>query len=748
MKQLIQYIRSGESRVADVPAPSLRSGQVLMQVAASLISAGTERMVVEFAQKSLIEKARLRPDLVRQTLDKVKREGILTTLEAVQNRLDQPMALGYACAGRVIDVASDVSEFQVGDPVACAGGGYAVHAEVVGVPKNLVVKLPEGVDFESAAFTTLGAIALQGIRLSEVKLGEITVVIGLGLLGQLTVQMLKAAGCIVFGMDLQRERAELAYRLGVDAATTSPDELKSLVLSRSSGHGADVVLITADTRSNQPVELAGEVARNKGTVVAVGAIGMTIPRKVYYEKELDFRISRSYGPGRYDPEYEEKGHDYPYGYVRWTQQRNMQAFAQLLAAGKVRVQPLITHRFSIDDATRAYELITGKSSEPFLGVVLTYPETPDLGQTIVVRAAERAAQPPIDQASAPARLDRVRLGIIGAGNFANATLLPAIKTLSGLELVGIASSGGLSARSAADRFGFTYCTTDDQAILEDNRINTVAILTRHHDHARQVVAALNAGKHVFVEKPLCLTEEELSEIVQVYSVLPGGDDVTARAAPSVPSSPYLMVGFNRRFAPFVQELKQHVQRLREPLMLCYRVNAGYISPEHWTQDPQQSGGRLLGEACHFIDLLIYLSGSEPARVTTQALPDSGHYSKDNLLVTMEFTDGSLGTVTYVANGDKAFGKECLEVFGGGLSARLEDYRTLIIYHGGHRVKRVARLRQDKGHQAELQALVAYLTGGGPQPISFDDIVRSTRATLAAQRSLLSGEPVTLIDEHS
>ena len=530
--------------MSDVPAPSARSGGVLVRNRASLVSAGTERMVVDFAEKNLLQKARSRPDLVRQTLDKAKREGLLTTFDAVQNRLDKPMSLGYSSAGVVLDVGHRASQFQINDRVACAGAGYAVHAEAVWVPKNLVIALPPEVDFESAAFTTLGAIALQGIRLSEVRLRDVAAVIGLGLLGQLAVQMLKAAGAVVIGMDIQPARAELARKLGADAVATDADQLAALCEQFSSGHGADVVLITADTKSNQPVELAGHVARDKGTVVAVGSVGMTIPRKIYYEKELDFRISRSYGPGRYDHKYEEEGHDYPYAYVRWTEQRNMQAFVQLLAEGKVNVRPLVTHRFSIDDAPKAYEVITGKTSEPFLGVVLTYPDSIALSRTVTLRHVEDAP------AKSSSKADHVGLGVLGAGNFATATMLPALKDVKAINLVGVAAGSGLSARAAADRFGFAYCTTDAQEILNDSKINTVAILTRHNLHARQVIEALEAGRHVFVEKPLCMNEEELQQIVSVYARL--RETNTAQ-------SPSLMVGFNRRFAPFVVELKRHLE---------------------------------------------------------------------------------------------------------------------------------------------------------------------------------------------
>lgn len=735
MKQIIQSFKTGHLTVSDVPTPAVQFQGILVLTSASLVSAGTERMLVDFAEKNLLQKIRSRPDLMRQTVDKARREGVVTTLEAVQNRLDKPVPLGYSCAGSVIEVGAGVSEFKVGDRVACAGVGYANHAEVVAVPKNLAVKIPEGVDFESASFTTVGAIALQGIRLAEVKLGEVVAVIGLGLLGQLTAQMLKAAGCIVVGLDIQPQRAELALNLGADAVATTPDELASICHRLSVGHGADAVLIAADTRSDQPVELAGKVARDKGIVVAVGAVGMNIPRTVYFQKELDFRISRSYGPGRYDPEYEEKGHDYPYAYVRWTEQRNMQAFVQMLSEGKVKVGPLVTHRFPILNAPKAYELITGKTGDLFLGVILTYAATPDLKRKVVLRnVSGTPSYVAENKLSSP--LKEVRLGMIGAGSFANATLLPAIRAARDVKLIGIVSGSGLSASSAADRHGFDYCTTDEQEVLNDPAINTVAILTRHDLHASQVIAALKAGKNVFVEKPLCLSEEELDEIISTYQA--------ARESAGTENHlfPFLTVGFNRRFAPFVVELKQHLEHVQEPLMLHYRVNAGFIEPNHWTQDPAQ-GGRLLGEACHFIDLLIYLAGSVPEKITTRALPDSGRYSRDNLLVTMEFANGSLGTITYVANGSKSSGKELLEVFGGGLSAKLDDYRTLLLHQGNSRVKRVARLRQDKGHRAEWQAIVAYLTGKGGSPVSFEEMVNSTQATLAAERSLQSGEPIAL-----
>jgi predicted dehydrogenase/threonine dehydrogenase-like Zn-dependent dehydrogenase len=738
VRQLIQSLRTGETLVEEVPARKPPAGSILVRNVVSLVSAGTERSTVDFARKSLFQKARSRPDLVKQTLDKVRHEGVLTTLEAVRKRMDQPIPLGYSCAGNIIALGSDVSGFQVGDRVACAGTGHAVHAEIIWVPKNLAVNLPDNVDFEAASFTTLGTIALQGVRLAEVRLGEVVALIGLGLLGLLTLQILKAAGCTVVGVDPLPERAKLAERLGAVAGTTSPDRLTGICRQLTNGHGADAILITADTKSNQPVELAGETARAKGIVVAVGAVGMNIPRKVYFEKELDFRISRSYGPGRYDDQYEENGHDYPYAYVRWTEQRNMRAFVQLVAEDKVKVHPLITHRFHIADAPRAYELIAGKTGEPFLGVLLTYPDAPDLSTKVLLRAPDKphCASPGRNPPLLP---DQLKLGVIGAGDFANAVMLPAIRSLPTIKLIGLASGSGLSARSTANRFGFSYCTTDFEEILADAGINTVAILTRHNMHATQVIAALKAGKHVFVEKPLCLTEQQLGEIISAYSTVNSAQSSDDQH--SLLASPLLMVGYNRRFSPFVKELKENLVHVGEPMVLNYRINAGYVSPDHWAQDPVQGGGRLIGEVCHFIDLLTYLVGGIPCRLTTRALPDLGRYRQDNLLITMEFPNGTLGTITYVANGDKGLGKECLEVFGGGLAARLDDYRSLLIRYGGKRVKRLNRLHQDKGHRGEWESLVSYLKGSGPLPMSFEEVIAPSQLTFAAGRSLSTGEPV-------
>ena len=733
MKQLLQVSSTGQSCSVDVPVPVLKPGHILVHTACSLISAGTERMIVEFTSKNLFQKAKARPDWVRQVLGKAKREGVLSTIESVRRRLDQLIALGYSSAGTAVAVGEGVSGFQVGDRVACAGAGYAVHAEVANVPKNLVVKVPDNVDLESAAFTTLGAIALHGLRLADPRLGETVAIIGLGLVGLLTVQLAKAAGCRVLGMDPNQPRCYLAEQLGCDATATTAEQMKSLVVGRSLFVGADAVIITAATSSNEPVELAGAIARHRAIVVAVGAVGMDIPRKLYYEKELDFRTSRSYGPGRYDPEYEEKGHDYPIGYVRWTENRNMQAFIQLMADGKVDVKPLITHRFPIEEASKAYELITGKTGEPFLGILIIYPpDQPDLSRKIVLNSTGHASRFTlhVSRSKVPT-FQRVTIGLLGAGNFATTTLLPAMKKVPGIEFIGVCTATGLSARYAGDRFGFRYCTTNEDEIFNNPEINTVVIATRHHLHARQVLAALNSGKHVFCEKPLALNEDELRSIVKTFNVQ---------------RSNVLTVGYNRRFAPMSRQLKAFLADVREPLVMHYRINAGYITPDHWVQDPDQGGGRIIGEACHFVDFLTFLAGALPVRVHARALPNDGHYRDGNVVITLEFADGSLGTITYVANGDKSFPKERVEVFGGGCVAVLDDFRRLELVRNGRKKVHTSRLRQDKGHRGEWETFVAAVQNDGPAPIPFEEIVASTLTTFRILDALRNSQPVPVDTE--
>jgi predicted dehydrogenase/threonine dehydrogenase-like Zn-dependent dehydrogenase len=722
MKQVLQRARTGEITVEEVPPPQLLPGCVLVRVAASLVSAGTERASSEFAAKNLLQKAKSRPDLVREVMAKVQRDGLLPTIKTVRSRLDQASTPGYSSAGIVIAVADDVRDIRVGDAVACAGAGHAVHAECANVPRLLVARIPElSISLEHAAFSTVGAICLHGIRTAEVKLGDTVAVIGLGLLGQLTVQMLRATGASVLGLDIQPERAQLAAQLGAHAACSSSVEFRDLCLQRTLGRGVDSVLITAETPSSDPVNLAGEIARERAIVVAVGTVGMDIERKAYYEKELDFRISRSYGPGRYDTAYEQKGRDYPIGYVRWTETRNMEAFLQLLAEKKLNLTPLITHRYPIDQAEQAYRVITGELRDSFLGVIIAYPGSDSASSDL----------PPskVSIHSAPMDSRAISLGVIGAGTFAQGILLPLLKKMPSVAFDSVCTATGAHSRNVADKFGFRSCTADESEIIRNKDIDAVVIATRHNLHAASVLAAIQAGKHVFCEKPLCLTEDELREIATAY----------AAADPRL----VLMVGFNRRFAPMALRMKSFFSDVREPLAMHYRINAGFLPADHWTNDPEQGGGRILGELCHFIDFLIYIAGSAPVEVHARPLRNPGQYSGDNLVVSLSFADGSECTISYLANGDRSYSKERVEIFGGGSVAALEDFRELELVRHGRRNKTKSRWSQDKGHQAELQAFVDAIRGKRTSPVGIREIVATTLATLRVQQSIATGENVRI-----
>src|SRR6267154_5412451 len=619
MKQLLQQVSGGEIEVVDVPAPKLLAGCVLVRTAASLVSVGTERASSEFARKNLLQKARMRPDLVREVWNKVRRDGVVSTMSAVRSRMDQPSAPGYSSAGTVIAVGEGVTDIRPGDRVACAGAGHAVHAEFACIPRLLLARIPPDskVSFDHAAATTVGAVALHGVRTADVKLGDIVGVIGLGLLGQLTVQILKAAGCRVVGMDLARSRVDLALRLGADTASDSSTGFVDACVQHSRGRGLDAVLIAAQTTSSHPVNLAAEAARDRAVIVAVGAVGMELERRPYYEKELDFRISRSYGPGRYDAAFEQKGVDYPIGYVRWTETRNMEAFLELLADRKIDVDALITHHFPIEQAQSAYELITGKSEQSFLGVLITYPDFVEATRFVPVALQERSNALAAESVS-------IGLGLLGAGNFATSTLLPAIKHVGGSTLIAVCAANGSHSHHTAKKFGFKYSATDEESLIHDPSINTIVISTRHHLHARQVIAALKAGKHVFCEKPLCLNEDELRNIVRVYEEQQSG------------GKPLLMVGFNRRFAPLAVRLKRFLHGINEPLALHYRVNAGFIPPDHWLNDPEQGGGRIIGDVCHFVDFLSFLVGAAPIGVHSSIMANPSKYSNDNGICSLRF----------------------------------------------------------------------------------------------------------------
>jgi len=720
MKQLLQNIKEGNAEIVEVPIPAIKPGYILVRNYASVVSAGTERMVVEFAEKNLLMKAKSRPDLVKQVLGKAQREGIIPTIQAAMNRLDTPMALGYSSAGEVISVGDGVPDINPGDRVACAGGGFASHAEYVLIPKNLFVKIPDSVSFEEAAFSTLGAISLHGFRIAAPQIGESVAIIGLGLLGLIMVDICKAAGLKVFGIDLDPTRVEMATSRGVLAAQRelAPD----VGLNFTENRGFDVVFICADTHSNDPIELAGQMARDKGTVVAVGAVGLEIPRKTYYEKEINVLISRSYGPGRYDSDYEEKGQDYPFGYVRWTEGRNLSAIVDLLENKKIDVRSLITHQFSIEDGEKAYETITGKTNEKFLGVLINYPESgssePVDQRIFLQQKSEKSSQK-----------SEVRIGVLGAGLYASAVFLPVIQKSTSVQKLGICSAKGLNARQLAKKYQFQFACSDENDIYSNDEINTVVILTRHNEHARQIISGLQSNKHIYCEKPLALNPSELLAVKSAWEN----------------SEAKLMVGFNRRYSAFIQKAKNFLHTSVEPSVIHYRVNAGFIPPNHWVHDPAQGGGRIIGEGCHFIDLCIFLTDSKPVSIQTLGLPNLGKYNDDNVVINMVFANGSISTIEYLANGDKSVEKETLEIFSGGRVVQLFDYRKLLLTADGKKTRFQSRLNQDKGHLTAWQSFVNSIETNIDAPIAFDELFESSLVTIAAAESLRTKQTIIIDD---
>ncbi len=710
MLQVLQHLKSGELSIDEIPAPGCRQGGVLVRTMASLISAGTERSSVSSAQSSLLERARKQPDQVKQVFEMVKKDGLMTTVNKVLNRLDSFKTLGYSAAGIVVESRCD--EFAVGDRVACAGAQFAHHAEYISVPKNLVARIPESVSFDDAAYTTVGAIALQGVRQADVRLGETVVVIGLGLLGQITVQLLKASGCQVIGLDINESLFERAKSFGCDATLPSSADSLPTIQALSGGIGVDAVIITASTLSNEPVQLSMKMLRKKGKLVIVGVTGMDIQRSPFYEKEIDIRISCSYGPGRYDVLYEEGGVDYPAGYVRWTENRNMQAFLDGLARKHLNMQALTTHHFNIRDAQKAYDLVTGKNTEPSLGIVLQYPERD--------KGTERSVQ------RATSAKDSVNVGLVGAGSFAQSMLLPPLQA-NGAKMIAVSTSTPANAHSVAKRYGFSVASTNGSELIDHPDVNLVVCASPHSSHASYVTRALKAGKAIFVEKPLCINVEEL---VQIDEALKG-------------SSGRVMVGFNRRFsAPFVAMKKFFAER-KDPLQMLYRVNAGFIPKTHWIQAPEQ-GGRIIGEVCHFIDCMVYLSGALPQTVYAASVvsANSQGVNHDNVSITIHFSDGSLGTVIYTATGDGALPKEYCEAHCEQRSAIMNNFKSLELYSA--KKKREMSFNGTKGHDEEVKATVLAVRNGTEMPISYEQIRAITAATLAAEESLSTQSAMRVI----
>ena len=718
MKQILQNLQNGTTEVVEAPSPRAGAGQLLIGTTRSLISAGTERMLVDFGRAGLLDKARQQPEKVRQVLDKVRTDGLLTTVDAVRAKLGQPIPLGYCNAGVVVAVGTEAggqsgpAGFAVGDRVVSNGP----HADLVRVPFNLCARIPDGVDDEAAAFTVLAAIGLQGIRLAQPTLGESFVVTGVGLIGLLTVQLLRAQGCRVLAIDFDAAKLDLAAAFG--ATVCNPGRGEDPVaagLAFSKGRGVDGVIITASTASSDPVTQAARMSRQRGRIVLVGVTGLTLNRADFYEKELSFQVSCSYGPGRYDPRYEEGGQDYPFGLVRWTEQRNFTAVLELLATGRLDVKPLISHRFAFDRAPAAYDLLT--TDKGALGIVLEYPPLAEGAvrqRTVALGPAGKASAPGV--ARVPVR---PVCGFIGAGNYASRVLIPAFKA-AGAGLGTIVTSGGVSGVIHGRSAGFEVASTDLDAMLADPAINTVAIVTRHNTHGPFVVKALAAGKHVFVEKPLCLTLEELAEI----------------EAAAGEAAPLLMVGFNRRFAPQVQKMKALLATVAEPKSFIMTMNAGAIPPNHWTQDLAVGGGRIIGEACHYIDLMRFLAGSPIVSVQARCLGGAPGVAvtEDKAALLLGFADGSFGTIHYLANGAASFPKERIEVFCAGRVLQLDNFRKLRAF-GWPGFRGMNLWRQDKGQNACAAAFVAAVAGGKPAPIPTEELFEVARVTIEAAELL-------------
>ncbi|MFK5979022.1 MAG: bi-domain-containing oxidoreductase [Rhizobiaceae bacterium] len=705
MKQVLQNLGNGETELAVVPAPMVGSGHLLIRTSKSLVSVGTERMLVEFGKAGLIGKARQQPDKVRMVLDKVRTDGLAPTIDTVRNKLDEPLPLGYCNVGKVIEAGGGVTGFAVGDRVASNGK----HAEIVNVPTNLCAKIPDNVDDESASFTVIGAIALQGIRLIKPTMGETIVVTGLGLIGLMAVQLLRAQGCRVLGIDFDAAKLKLAKQLGAEIIDLSGgvDPVQA-AMAFTKDRGVDAVLITASAKSSDPMHQAANMCRQRGRIVLVGVVGLELSRADFFEKELTFQVSCSYGPGRYDTNYEEKGQDYPYGLVRWTEQRNFEAVLELMASGSIDMKPLISHRFSIDKASDAYKIVGG--AEPSLGILLEY-ESPDSQNDDPI---SRIIQ--LGDGSARGG-SKARTAFIGSGNYAKAVLIPAFKTANAY-LASVVSGGGVSAVHAAKKFKFNRAMTDATEVLEDPDIDAVAITTRHNSHAGFVLAAIEANKHVFVEKPLCLTLDELAKIETAY-------------ASKSDKALLLMVGFNRRFAPQVKKIKSLIAAQTTPKSFIMTVNAGAIPTDHWTQDPLVGGGRIIGEACHFIDLLRHLAG---APITHHSILAMDTPSGDNVVINLGFEDGSIGTIQYLANGNKGFPKERLEVFCAGKVLQLDNFRMLKGW-GWKGFSKLKLWRQDKGQSACAKAFVDAIKEGGEVPIPVGEVFEVSRTTIEIALSL-------------
>ena len=703
MKQVLQDLRTGATYIDNVPCPMVQSGHVLIRTTQTLVSAGTEKMLVDFGKASLVQKARQQPDKVRMVLDKIRTDGLLPTVEAVRAKLDQPIPMGYCNVGVVVQCGANVEGFQPGDRVVSNGH----HAEIVTVPKHLCARIPPSVSDDQASFTVMASIALQGIRLAQPELGETFAVIGLGLVGLLTVQLLRANGCRVIGIDFDAGRVSMARQLGAESIVLRDGaDPVAFAQTFTGGVGVDGVLITASTRSNDPVHQAATMSRKRGRIVLVGVVGLELSRADFYEKELSFQVSCSYGPGRYDPDYEQKGIDYPIGYVRWTEQRNFEAVLAAMASGAVHPEGMITSRFRLDEAAAAYAAILQGGA---LGVVLECDRQQPAAQVLAST---------IETNSAPAALTAtIRVGCIGSGNYASRVLFPAFRK-AGVSLATVACTGGTSGTHAAKKFGFQKITTDSDAVIADHQIDLVTVATRHDTHARYVNAALLAGKHVFVEKPLAITQGELISIEHAYTSTRGHIN-----------PPQLMIGFNRRFSALVTPVKQVLDTARDPACINMTINAGEIPPSSWIQDLQVGGGRIIGEMCHFIDLALHLAGSAIVQYHIVAVGDSRYagVASDKCSVQLKFANGSIASIQYCANGHSSFPKERIDIFWAGNVFQIDNFRKLRVYGG--LIPSRSLWRQDKGNDACVGAFVKSLHRGAPSPIAFDEMLQVSRCAI-------------------
>ena len=726
MQQLIQNYKTGKMELVDVPMPHCGSNSVLVKNIASLVSIGTERSIIDLGKKSLLGKAKARPDLVKRFLEKAKKEGFIKTFYEALGRLDTPTPLGYSSAGIVVQAGKNVHKFSVGDRVACIGAGYASHAEYITVPENLCCRIPDGVDFEEASFGMLGIIALHGIRCANLTFGERVAVIGLGLLGLLTVQMLKSYGCVVVGFDIDPSKVELAKGLGIDLAVTDIDEFKNITEKYTEGYGADAVIITAATKSDEPIHLAVDIARFRGRVVVVGVADIHPNRNEMWHKEVEIIVSKAAGPGSLDPIYENKGIDYPIGYVRWTENRNLSEFLRLVAEKKVKLKPLITHRVSIQDSLTLYENMLNNKGGPYVGVLIEY----DSQKEEVIEEKVESLPLEFQNLGINNFVTEPVLGVIGAGLFGKALLIPALSNVSSITLDTISTTKGVNADHIAKKYHFKRITTNYKEILESKDINSVVILTPHSTHAKMVIEALQSGKHIFVEKPLCINEEELKEIVDVYQSL-------SRKA-------FLMVGYNRRFSPHSQKVKEVIQNRKDPMMIHYRVNVGFVPVDHWVHSEEEGGSRIIGEICHFVDLMIYFTDSFPIKIFAEKVSGNNKtiVNDDNVSILIKFSDGSLGNIFYSASGDKAFSRERVEIYSEGKTIIIEDFKESQFWLSGKK-RNFKTFNQEMGYKEELKHFFNVITGKEKPKINFHEIYSSTLGVFKINESLRLGRAVKL-----